>query len=693
MRSALVILVLVVSVRAQALTFSIDAPEGGTILTLAVDDVRDLLRQAGLRRDPVDPDIRIEVIAPHRADAWIPHAQVDGHPYPVLKVPPQHYAWTQTGAPGAIHLTLAAPTEKGLANGLYGLLQEDLGFAFIHPRQTVIPDLDVWPITSPWTREARPRFEKAGFHLHTQHPIELTEYLLDPRQPGALDRVVEYIDWLARNGQNDFEFNLLESIDLDTWPAHAARFVDHAHARGILCGLDLSLHMTQQKAFMLYRNPPATFIPRRDQIRRNVERLFDAPWDIWNVEFSTTEFTEGNVRQKNALRAYLNHLLIERGCTLFGREHVVRSEAMVDGGDGPDHSVDSLDDHRGVMSHTVMFYDLTDERAPVYENTSLRHMDTLLREQMQVRETWYYPESAYWVTFDNSVPMLLLPYLEARLSDILRCDSLGVPGHLTFSSGWEWGYWMIDWSIARWSWEHTVNGAVEPVSPLSVVSEVFRPDEAAVLQAMHDLHLREIKQGELIRYLTAQTVTDELALMRLEFHPRPWFEHYGYLARHATVQELTELRDGDLERLADLRDQHDALLSSLDSPPSELFREIERALEVTGLRIAFRHAILHELVRTGLEEKDVAHGMEPIDPEPFIERAQALVDQQEAVYRYPVEMIARPFNGHTYCDFGYLDPVHDLHFWRRELAQLRNDRWGPFYKNIWNIPRTIGLID
>ena len=81
-------------------------------------------------------------------------------------------------------------------------------------------------------------------------------------------------------------------------------------------------------------------------------------------------------------------------------------------------------------------------------------------------------------------------------------------------------------------------------------------------------------------------------------------------------------------------------------------------------------------------------GMEPIDPEPFIERAQGLVDQQEAVYRYPVELIARPFNGHTYCDFGYLDPVHDLHFWRRELAQLRNDRWGPFYKNIWNIPRT-----
>ena len=45
-----------------------------------------------------------------------------------------------------------------------------------------------------------------------------------------------------------------------------------------------------------------------------------------------------------------------------------------------------------------MFYNSFEENAPVYRNRNLRHMLDLLLNEKQKRETWYYPESAYWIT-------------------------------------------------------------------------------------------------------------------------------------------------------------------------------------------------------------------------------------------------------------------------------------------------------
>ena len=60
------------------------------------------------------------------------------------------------------------------------------------------------------------KFDKLGFHLHTLHPIEMTEILLSTSEDNLI-LAQQYIDWLAHNGQNYFEFNLLESIDSKTW--------------------------------------------------------------------------------------------------------------------------------------------------------------------------------------------------------------------------------------------------------------------------------------------------------------------------------------------------------------------------------------------------------------------------------------------------------------------------------------------
>ncbi len=73
------------------------------------------------------------------------------------------------------------------------------------------------------------------------------------------------------------------------------------------------------------------------------------------------------------------------------------------------------------------------------------------------------------------------------------------------------------------------------------------------------------------------------------------------------------------------------------------------------------------------------------------QEAQALVLAQEGLYRYPIELIARQRKDFTAYHFGYLYPVSDLFFWKREEEQIRNSHFHAFYMNIWNFWRIIGL--
>ena len=103
-----------------------------------------------------------------------------------------------------------APTERGLANGLYAITRW-LGVHYIHPEQTALsyggmfrlePPVEEWPFVS------IPRFSLRGFHEHTQHPTVWSDYFLDPTGEGYRDVVSRYLLWLARNQQNQFTFHI-----------------------------------------------------------------------------------------------------------------------------------------------------------------------------------------------------------------------------------------------------------------------------------------------------------------------------------------------------------------------------------------------------------------------------------------------------------------------------------------------------
>lgn len=682
------------------------------ITRLAIDDCISLLKQAcpTCEISLNNPEAQIVLQLPELIEsAQEPSRFSQDLNYPYLQYPNHDYSWYSQRLGDRILLTLQTTTAEGVSCGLYGLLQEQLWFNFYHPKETNVPNLQYWPLSEEFFWHAEARFDKKGFHLHTMHPIELTECLLNVNFPDGQQRIKEYIDWLARNQQNYFEFNVLSTIDTARWADYMRPIVDYAHQRGILIGIDISLNMRQQRAFRL-TNGKGNLTQQKAEIERRLHSLCrDVKWDVINLEFSSTEFSSGNAAQRQALQLHIGKLLRDKyKIKLMGRKHVVKSDNMRAG----KHQLPPLtgedaqtDKHRGVLIHTVMFYSLFDSLAPVYENKNFEHLRTLMMQEKSQRETWYYPESAYWITFDNSIPLLLLPYLSARLQDIEKCDSLGIKGHATFSSGWEWGYWLTDWSIARWSWRHNVNGTIQEPYPCQFVGDLFKRENIVNLfsQAL-DLQQEYFKKRELIRFLAPASVTDELPHpLNMEFQPRP--KHTTHWLRFkANAQDLTDLRLQAIEPLRQYAQKNDAIVKALEDesrflskPLQELLDELIRALKVNSLRARHRSYTLEyltskrnaRLVRAKEREGDL---MLYTKAQKLRLEALNIVKLQEFIYRYPTDYIARPFSsGHTAYDFGYLYTTSELQLWQREEEQIRHDRYSPFYMSVWNIPKIMGL--
>lgn len=678
------------------------------ITRLAITDVTQLLQQACqcpvTHNEPAAADVSINLpdINPSAANQPTAFALRAGFPY--KHYPAHHFSWQQTVLNNSkqTNLTLSATTLQGVSFGLYALLQELLGFAFYHPKQTYVPNLKEWTLIGNFTWSGAPLFDKKGFHLHTQHPIELTEPLLNPNYPNALEEVKTYINWLTRNGQNYFEFCLLNSIDRPLWIKHAQQICHYAHSRGIFIAVDVSLHMIQQKTFQLYEEP----LRKKQQITQNLQWLMQAPWDFINMEFSTAEFIPGNTQKKEQLRLFIITWLQANApnTKLMGRQHVVQ-EKQPDATRPilPDSATIATDRQRGILAHTVMFYDMTEPNAPVYQNQNQQHMYRFMLQQHQIRETWYYPESAYWITFDNSVPMLLLPYLQARLADIDTCVAHQIPGHITFSSGWEWSYWLIDWSIARWSWQYALNNIPQKRYPEMYAHKLPAKNAELAFTLLLQLQQQYLKDSSLMQWMTAMTVTDEIPIKALAnaYHPRP-ATSYPFLRNKATATQLQAVQNTVIPQLDNFASSALQLVQVMnnahnhhpDTLITHLKQELADGLHITALRAMHRAQILRYLT---------AHRQAKLNQTPFTghsylqqaanirQQALQIVKRRENHYRYPLPLLTHKQPDHTAYHFGYLYPVTNLHFWHREEQQAKQNQYHPAFMNIWQVGRIIGL--
>ena len=620
-----------------------------------------------------------------------------------LTTPDRSYRWQSCREAGRTVLRLRAGSPDAVACGLYGLLQGKLGFHFHHPRESIIPAYRTWPLPGRFIFSGRPRFEKTGFHLHTMHPVELAEQLLNPDYPHAFEDVAQYIDWLARNGQNAMQFVLLRDIDRDRWPRHADRIVEYAHRRGVLCGVQISLSMLQQQAFQtitLLRPYPGY----RHQVDNTLTWLFQVPWDVVTLEPTMGEHLPFLNRLVPGIQTHLEQQVANRYHTLL-----LLGTHVIGGAEAPRNPQCASS---GILVHSVMCYSVSEKCAPVYGNPDQCFMLDTARKEQPCRETWYWPESSYWVGFDTPIPLLLLPYLDARHDDLDTMAAVGVNGHLTFTSGWEWGYWLIDWSIARWSWEYRDGQNVRQSSSMTPLQELL-PDphlhplwrEALRLQNLY------LKERGLMRFMAAATPFAELPHpFDKPFQPSPDF-HYSRLLRSATAEEIRMSLSMPITGLEEYADKMGALSERMktvltrkktDGHPENrtqltLARELTRSLAVGALRARHRALTLRALiarvdVRTGSgSDTDITSTAWLAAARLARFKALDLVKCQEAGYRYPVSHIARRYNSVTAYPFGYLYPAGRLFFWEREEEQVEHGRFDPLFMNLWDVSRTLGI--
>jgi len=684
-------------------TLAIQAPSSllaCTVARRAIDDTRALLSQSFPGASIVlnRPRTDISLVLPE-LKAHIPTDKNRGkQALPVsLQSPDQSYHWHSRRDGKRIILHLSAATPEAVACGLYGLLQEQLGIRFIHPRQTIIPVHRQWPLQAKLSFSGRPRFPHQGFHLHTLHPMELTEQLHDPKYSGAFEDVAAYIDWLARNGQNTFQFFLLRGVDPRTWIPHAQRIVTYAHQRGIRCGVEISLAMLQQQAFQaitLLRPFPLY----QRQVEKTLAWLFQVPWDFITLESMIGEHLPLMSRILPHAQKHLEQLVANQyKRPLFYATHVISQS-------GEEKVRRPLCPGSGILIHTVMCYSASEQKAPVYGNLNQQFMLEAAKAESRKRPTWYWPESSYWIGFDTSVPLLLLPYLDSRWEDLKSMHEIGVSGHLTFSSGWEWGYWLMDWSIARWTWTYADDGKVRPASPLSRLAELF-PDPIMARQWQRALSLqnRFLKEKELLGLMAASTPFAELPPpLDLPFQPTPSFS-YPWLLKEASRNQVAAILKGPVAELAQyassmekitdslaLRIRHLHAAGRISTEQAGLAEELNTGLRVTALRAHHRALTLQALA---VKRRDDSGAFEQHLALAGRIRcaAQALATQQEGRYRYPVALLARRRTSFTAYPFGYLYPTSTLFFWLREEEQARHERFDPFFMNLWDIRRTLGI--
>ena len=690
------------------------------ITRLTIHDVQQLLRK-GFPRVTVglnNPKADVQIVLPaiHQNSLNGPSRFAQRHPYDTLPYPDHEYEWHSFRKGGKIILKLDSPSYQGVSFGLYGFLQEKLGFQFYHPKRTIIPSHETWPLPDIFVWKSIPRFDKKGFHIHTLHPIELTEQLLNPCYPNAFKDIKEYIDWLARNQQNVFQFYLLRGIDREQWIEHAQDFVSYAQNRGILCGVEFSLASIQQRAFTAV-NLLKPFSSYYQQIDDTLSWLFLVKWDFVTIDFTMGEYLPDLSRYFPSLKDYIVKRITGYYKTkLFFTTHVI-PDAKNDmtehcGAFHPEQTVSSPSGtsipKTGILIHTVMCYSISEPYAPVYGNINQRGMLDRAIQENQKRETWYWPESAYWVAFDNSVPLFLLPYLDSRLSDMETMEKIGVDNHLTFSSGWEWGYWLVDWSIARWSWKHFDGSKEEALNPLAMIKALF-PDHRIYRLWKEALALQNyyLKDMRLMPFFSALDPSAELPWPFNEpFQPRPPFS-FRWLQKTATDAEAEKVLEGPVALLEEYDRRVNIIVTGLKNEsfrnygpartglPEQgiVLEELTRGLEVTALRARHRALTIRALIETkkekagkgGLSEQFLAQAAK------VREQALSLVREQEAIYRYPIELVARKRNNFTSYQFGYLYPASNLFFWFREEEQVRNERFDGLFMNIWNFRKLLSL--
>ncbi|MEO8699023.1 MAG: hypothetical protein ABI867_03235 [Kofleriaceae bacterium] len=564
-------------------------------------------------------------------------------------------------------------SQYGVAHAL-----ENLGFRFRTPTDTFVPEhLAVDPAATFGVLQEPEIRGQRGLQLHTLHPIEAHFALWQPGDDLGARRM---FDWIIKNRGNHVQWPALDDIMKPArhaeWQASTQVLLDAAHARGLTVGLGVQIFggANMQQAFDLSDDAEAFDA----ELAARLPLVTDLPFDAYVLAFG--EFSgEEPARFVAAVDATVAAIRAARPSAAVHASIHVGADQRVDymGENLPYYFLIKYADPAIVPNvHTVMFYNLFEDAGGAYGHADFsEHREYLLDQMRRGLPASYYPESAYWVAFDNSVPLFLPVYVRSRWLDLdrlgaaARAENLaGLDGHLVFSSGWEWGYWLNDYASLRASY-------ALPDSPRALIGDAYGTDLAPAADLVGELADRQaagLIDQRLAPYLAGRDLLIDAGDM-LGIHSQPDRVTFDDLVvgdaamRTAFAQDVLDPLDafaGDLEELA-------VRAHALDLADSRWSREVLDGFDVTAARARF----VVSAYRTVLAQ--LAGDASGVAAARACGEA-ALADGTSAVARRHADphftgpreqLFGRPANATVY-GFGYLFQADTLCYWQRERAQL-----------------------
>ncbi|HUJ62101.1 MAG TPA: hypothetical protein VLX92_26525 [Kofleriaceae bacterium] len=569
-----------------------------------------------------------------------------------------------------VHAHDALGAQYGVSDAL-----EHLGFRFRHPYDPYVP-AGAALRSPPDGIVHAPQTRVRGFQLHTLHPIESFFAFW----AGDRDDAHRIIDWVIKNRGNYLQWVALDDI-LDPqrraeWQAFTRELIDYAHGRGIRVGINIQLfsQSSLQQALTLVNDSTT---PVDDQIAANLPVVVDGlPWDVYSLSFG--EFFDADPQ---AFIDAVNQVALQLKVAAPGAEmhavvHVGGTQLVTYMGQTLIYYflVQFVDPSVIPDIHTVMYYDLFESAGGAYQMMDFSpHRTYLLQKMCASQKAAYFPETAYWIAFDDSVPTFLPLYVRTRLYDLAQLRAAAPPPcgpldeQLIFSSGWEWGYWLNDVAALRASYEL-------PDSQQALIADQLAPDlgeaAATVVSDLADLeHDALIGQGLAAYFASRDALIDAGRALGVISQPdRMTFDDLVA----APPDQVAAFQTSVMAPLGDFADALDVIehrSERLHLPPDRWASELRDGIAIDRARAHFIWAA-YQAVLAHLAGDDAGAEQSRADASAWLDQAAMIVAHRDADLHDPHrEILQRALNATVY-PFGYLYQADVLCYWHRELDQV-----------------------
>lgn len=559
---------------------------------------------------------------------------------------------------GVYTVTGGAPL--GIRYGVSALM-EAFGWRFFHPAETFAPDTLGEPDRSAFGVLQAPDIDRRGLHLHTLHPIDgLYAYW-----EGDTERAAAITDWAVRNRANHLQWVGLDDITgsdgrLAQWQADTKVAVDHAHAQGLTVGLGIQLFGTSnlQLAFDLVDSPADAATMRVSMEKRVDDIVSNVDWDVLNLSFgefsgvSPADFIEASNLAMDVIRT------ADPDIQVPATIHVGNYDDLRVEWEGQELQyyflIQFADPAIVPWVHTTMYYDLVEDAGGAYDHDVFDEHRAFLEERLASGEpVGYFPETAYWVAFDNSVPTYLPLYVRSRWADLAAFPTL--EDHTLFSTGWEWGYWQNDWAALRMSW-------ATPEDWRAPFEEMFAPVDPALAEtaiALAEAQHTHLLEGRMAAYLAGRDDFIDLG-DNLGIHSQP--DRPGF----------DEVRAMDPAESAALVARLDAMVAAFDAvtaPDGDTVwhAEMRDGLAATQARARYIAALYAAAADPTNADQHFATA------DAALEEGRTVVARRHGALHDDVDgkLTVRGDNTTLY-DYGYLYWADELCYWEREYAEASN---------------------